>query len=353
MTLRDPHLALTALLAPVRRFSTTAPPWPAVATDIFGAPRSQAVDPVEAVLYGPIPRRRLAVASGPGDLRAQLVGLGDALAISVVARRVGDEMDYAPRAELRAAAAGVLVSGFASPDGGDAGSPDEVTPEALAARLGADPEWELLGFAEVLTSLVEGIPGDRPGGGAWAETGAGRRGRARGGGAGHAAWEIRGHFSSESGRSVVERRLLTIREGFGARVPPTVEFAAAALRWSRSARRALGQAGALDDLVDTVRAAVSTAVTSPASAEADGDLAGLAARLEILRVGLVEELEVLRGLRPRLARSVSRIFGDSAPASAGPFAEGGADGGRVIEALEGREASASRWAGALKAARGG
>jgi len=348
MTLRDPHLAFTAILAPVRRFATEAPPWPAVARDLFGEERPASVDPVEAVLYGPIPRRRLAVASGAGDLRAQLVGLGDALAVCVVARERG-ELERDPRGALRAAAASVLVHGFPEPDDdGEIAPAEEPSAEALAERLGADPAWQLLGIAEVATSLIEGIPGDLPAGGAWAETGSVRIGRGRGVGAGHVAWEVRGHFASESAMSVVERRLQTVREGFGAKVPPTVEYAGAALRWGRSARRALGQAGALDDLVDTVRAAASRAI---AGGEGKDDLLGLIARLETLRVGLVEELETLRGLRPRLTRSVGRIFGDAPPPLGGPFAEGADDGAQVIDALAAREASAARWAAALEAAR--
>jgi hypothetical protein len=350
MTLRDPQLAFTALLAPVRRFSTTPPPWPAVVADLFALNPNEAVDPVAAVLHGPIARRRLAVGSGKGDLRAHLIGLGDSVAVSVIARHRG-ELDRAPRERLQAAAAGVLVHGFPDSDG-KTPAPVEVVPELLAERLGSDPGWQLLGFCEVLTVLVEGIAGDLPVGGAWAETGAVHIGRARGVGAAHVAWEARGHFASGSQQDVVSRRLETLRDGYAAKIPPTIEFAAAALRWEHSARRALGLAGALDDLIDTVRAAASWAVTgAPPPGEGTPELVNLSARLETLRVGLAEELETLRGLRPRLAGSVERVFGGAGPPHGGPFAEGGEDGARVIEALAGREASAARWSAMLEVAR--
>ena len=90
MTVRDPHLAFTAYLAPIERFTTTPPPWPRVITDLFGEPASPEVDPVAAVLHGPIARRRLAIRAGSGTVTALLVGLGDAVAVSVIARLMGE-----------------------------------------------------------------------------------------------------------------------------------------------------------------------------------------------------------------------------------------------------------------------
>jgi hypothetical protein len=71
----------------------------------------------------------------------------------------------------------------------------------------------------------------------------------------------------------------------------------------------------------------------------------------MLRVGLVEEIETLKGLRPRLAACVARVFGDAAPKKGGPFAEGGEDGLLLLTALDAREASAARWSAALEVAR--
>jgi hypothetical protein len=357
MSLRDPHLAFTALLAPVERFSTTPPPWPELITDLFGEVAVQPVDPVAAVLYGPVSRRRLAVTAGPGRSKALLVGLGDTVAVSVVAFAPG-EVDTVPQAQLRETAVRGLLEGFPEDDEpeprADLPAGEEALAEALRERLGADPCWEFLGVAEVLTVLVEGTPADLPVGGFWAEHGPLHIGRAVGVGEGHAAWEVQAHFTSASEMSVAEQRLRTLRDGYLLKVPPTMEYASAALRWGRAARRALVSASALDAIVDDVRAAASWAVAGgpiPAGGTEPPNLLQLAARLEMVRVGLVEEIETLKGLRPRLAGCVDRVFGDDPPAVGGPFAEGGGDGLRLLVALDAREASAARWSSALDVAR--
>jgi len=353
---RDRHLAFTAIFAPIRRFRDRPPPWPEIVGRMFPDPELPSVDPVEAVLHGPIPRRRLGIATGPEGMKAQLMGFGDAFGVSVIAGLESEEERAAPTKVLRARCARALLEGMDVAHGetetGEAPLPDEdVLASGLAERLGGNPEWELLGFCEVETLLLEGIPGDLPPGGSWAESGSVRIGRARGVGEGHVAWEVRGHHISRSERDVVDRRLTTLREGYLAKVSAPAEYAAAALRWGRSARRALGQADALDALVDQVRAAASMAVASGVdSGEAPPDLLGLTARLEMLRVGLVEEVETLRVLRGRLAGSASRVFGTAAPIVAGPFPEGVDDGAKVLEALEAREASAGRWAAVLATA---
>ena len=172
-------------------------------------------------------------------------------------------------------------------------------------------------------------------------------------GEGHAAWEVQAYYTSPSEAAVAEQRLRTLREGHLTRVPAILDYASGAIQWGRAARRALSGARALDEVVEDVRVAASWAVAGgPLPGDgAEPDLPRLAARLETLRVGLVEEMESLRGLRPRLSGAVERILGEAAPLHGGPFAEGGEDGQRLLVALDGREASAGRWSSALEVAR--
>ena len=166
MGLHDPRLAWTLLLAPRVPWSDEPPPWPAVVTDAFGDVPIGRTDPIDEVLRGPFPLRALA---RKPDL--VLSGVGDAVAITAVARRSGELERHVPDAELRAeASASVLGEGRTVAD--------------LKGALDADGAWEVAGLIEVEAVLAEGIPEDLPEVLGWREIGPLRLHRAAGAGRG-------------------------------------------------------------------------------------------------------------------------------------------------------------------------
>ena len=336
MSRSDATLAWSVLLRPVVGDPGELPPLPAFVTRLAPSAGLPSVDPIQRVLHGLL--GTVALARGPAGPNLQVVvsGLGDLLGVTIVARRPGDVEGHPPHGELRGAA---LAAASAE------GLP------GLQSELAAEGRWEFAGLAEVQGVLSEGLQDELP-----EDLPALRRGsitliRGTGVGEGHAAWTAEAAYARASQRAVAAQALKVLCEGHEARPPALVAFAAQALRWGQAASRAARKATALEGLGDEVRAAASWAVAGgPWPGGGEPELPRLAARLEILRVGLQDEVSNLQAQGHGARRAARRLLGGVDAQPGGPLDEASSLADEVVQRLEARVAAAARHADALAVA---
>lgn len=339
MSRLDARLAWTLILRP------PVPPvgpvaWPGLLGRLVPDLAPPNRDPLHAVVDG---------AFGHLVLRRQPMGEGGTLIVSGLGAVVGVTVSVLEPGEVESTAvvdglrARVLEAlGLAEALAGD--------PVALADALSsADGPWTLEGLVELSAELLEGLAEDLDPDLPAAEVGNVQIVRGGGVGPGHVAWEVTGAFGRRTERPVANRGIVALCEGHLGRVPAPVAYGAAALRFGAGLARAQRQIAALDGLLPTVQAACSWASSrGPWPGPADRpDYAGLAARLELLKVGLQESHEALREGQGPLLEAARRALVGAEPQDGGPFVEASARGEAALSRIAGRVASVSRWAGAL------
>jgi len=340
MSLQDPRLAWTVLLAPRGSSLEAPPPWPTLVRQRFGDIALGPVEPVQQVLEGPLPVQVLSRLDS-GEARWVLSGLGRALGATVVVSLPGEADRALPVEELRRRALAALLEH-------EDGSIEQLV-DGLAAMMRAETDWEFLGLVEAVASLCEGAGAEPPDEGGWDDLDGLTLSRAAGVGAGHVAWQLSGSFSGPTRRAVMDRRINVLLEGHLKRTSALVAFGLEALKWGAIVREASRRAAALEAVVGEVRLAASWAVSGGPAVELDvqGYLT-LSARLETLRVGLEEDVQQLHTLRPRLRAPVQRVLGEGRqPSSAGALVEASPRVDELLTELDGRLRMAARWADAL------
>ena len=356
MSLSDPRLGWSLVLAPRAVAPSEVPTLPSIVARLAPDVRLPRVDPVTHVLHGPFPRAVLERAEGPGGLGVVVSGTGRALCLTVVHRSEGECGEFFPLAPLRGRIACALL-GLDVPPMDAAPTGLEATPERLgtllAERFEADDDWELIGLVEVAAALFEGLPADLPEGDGWLDHGDLRVARAVGVGAGHVALTLTGHHTDKLEREVMGRRLLVLTEGHLERPPAPAEYGAHALVWGRAARRGQRLVMALEGVVEEVRLATSWAVAGgPLPTDQEPDFDRLAARLEILAVQLREVVGALDRTADDLRPAAERVLGPGVEIpSTSPFTEASVRARRLREELAGRETEALRWARVLAVSR--
>ncbi len=336
MSRSDPTVAWSILLQPVVDAGGDLPPLPALVQRLAPGTTLPSVDPIQRVLHGPLGTVALARRFLDGGGTTVISGLGDILGVTIVASQAGEVESHPPFAELRAQALAL-----ASDEGLD----------GLRAELEAEGCWEFAGLAELQGMLSEGLQDELP-----EDLPALRRGpitliRGTGVGEGHAAWQAEASYARSSQRPVAAQALKVLCVGHEGRPPALVAFAAQALRWGQAAARASRKAAALEQLGEEVRAASSWAVTGgPWPGVGEPKLPMLAARLEILRVGLQDEVALLRSQGQGARRAARRLLGGEDAVPGGPLDEASPLADEVIERLEARVVAASRHADALAVA---
>jgi hypothetical protein len=324
MGLHDPRLAWSLLLAPRSTWADAPPPWPKVVTDGFGDVSLGRTDPIDEVLRGPFPLRALARRDG-----MVLSGVGDAIALTAIARQEGEVERHVPSDELRAEASARVLGG-----GGLDG---------LRSDLDAAGQWEVIGLVEVQGALHEGIAVDLPDLPGWREVGPLRLHRAAGVGEGHAAWQVEGWFALGSERAVMDVRLDVLCLGHRSRVPPLVDYGAGALRWGTAARSAGRTSRALRAVIEDVRRATAAGLAGEAV-----DTAVLNARLQRARAALAEVLLPLLHRAPELRAAAARVLGDGlTPSPHGALVEASSRADALVERLTALDGVGARWSEAL------
>jgi hypothetical protein len=343
MSRQDPRLVWTLLLRP------PTPPvdgvrWPGLLRRLTPDLEPPVQDPLQAVVDGAFGRRVLRRAPLDGDAGLIISGLGELVGVSVSVAQLGEIEEGDPSAGLREAALAAL--GLTQAMGGD----DDALAEALASDAGP---WTLDGLIEVSAELLMGVPNELDEDLPAAEVGLVQIVRGGGVGQGHVAWALTGTFGRDSERPVAQRGVLALAEGHKGRVPATVAYGAAAVRFGAALSRAQRQIAALEGLVPLVRAACSWATArGPWPGPGDRpDYAALAARVELLKVGLRESHESLCEAQRPLLTAATRALVGAAPPDGGPFVEAAGRGSEAVARVAAREASVARWAGALALAR--
>lgn len=344
MSRLDGRLAWTLLLRPpVPPLDEVA--WPELLRRVAPDLALPKQDPLQAVLDGPF--GRLVLRRRPlGDGISLIVsGLGDVVGVTASVHAPGEVDDAADSAEpLRHRALAALDLKEAL--GGD----EAALTAALHSELGA---WTVDGLVEVAAELLEGLPEDLDDDLPAAEVGNVQIVRATGVGQGHIGWSLSGSFGRSSERPVASWGVLSLCEGHLGRVPAPVAYGAAALGFAAGAARARRQIAALEGLAPLVQAACSWATSRgpwPGPGDAP-DFPGLAARLELLKVGLRESHEALQEHRKPLHDAARRALTGGSPQEGGPFVEASSRGDDALARVAAREASVARWAGALALAR--
>ena len=355
MSVSNPRLAWSVAFVPTEPAPLEAPPWPELVTRVAGAVANPTVDPVTHILHGPVARAALARGLTLEGLRFIVGGVGSGVTLTVVDAREGaieGRLDLAPmRARIASLLLGLDVPAPDAPAGELSATPDRLG-ALLAEQLGADPAWRFVGLAEVSGVLQEGVAGPLPDGDGWVDQGDLRIGRATGVGSGHAAWTLTGFWTKPTQRLVLDRRLTVLTRGHLNRMSALAQYGSHALAWGEAARSAMRLSSALEGIIGDVRVAASWAISGgPLPGGIQPDFDRLAARLEVARVRLREEIaRLLRG-GDRLIPSAERILGEGAEfREDGPFLEASTRSDRLIAQLEAREQSAERWAEALRVA---
>ena len=355
MSLSDPRLAWTVVFVPTASAPLEAPAWPSLIREVAGEFSAPTVDPVTHILHGAIPRAALARGRGPGDLRFVVGGVGTGICLTIIDAREGPidgELDLAPlRARIASLLLGLEVPSVGAPRGELSATPEHLG-ALLADRLNDGGPWRFVGLVEVAGVLQEGVAGPLPDGDGWADDGDLRIGRATGVGAGHAAWTLTGHWSRATQRTVLDRRITVLTQGHLNRMSAVAQYGGHALVWGEAARSAMRLSAALEGIIDDVRAAASWAITGgPTPAGESPAFERLAARLEVARVRLREEIARLVRGGDRLIPSAERVLGEGSTfRQEGPFLEASERSARLVAELEAREAAAERWAHALAVA---
>lgn len=326
MGLHDPRLAWSLLLAPRTPWAEAPPPFPDFISARFGDVAIGRTDPIDEVVRGPFPLRALA-----RDSVSVLSGAGDAIAVTAIARQLGEVERHVPSDELRKEASALALGGASVGD--------------LTADLDAAGDWTIIGLVEVEAVLSEGIPEDLPDVPGWRELGLLRLHRAAGVGEGHAAWQAEGWFTRNSERVVMDRRLEVLCLGHRSRVPSLVDYGASALRWGTAARAAGRASRALQAVIADVRAATAAGL---AGESVDGVL--LTARLERARAALAEVLLPLQERAPELRLAAERVLGAGESATPdGALVEASPRADALAQRLAALDAVGARWSAALAA----
>jgi len=341
MSVQDPRLAWTVLLAPRGASLQAPPPWPAFVQQRFGEIPLGAVEPIQQVLQGPLPVQVLSRVDS-GAARWLLSGLGRALGVTVLVEMPGESESDLPLEELRRCALATFLD--------KEGALEEDLVSGLGELVSAETDWDFLGLVEAVGWLSEGAASDLPDEDGWDDLDGLLLSRAAGVGPGHVAWQLCGSFSGSTQRSVMERRVQVLLEGHLKRASALLCFGLEALQWGGVVQSATRRAAALELVVDEVRLAASWAVSGGPSVElAPESYLALAARLETLRVGLEEDVQRLQTLRAPLVGAVERVLGEGKVAgSAGALIEASPVADELLMELAGRLKMAARWGDALR-----
>ena len=344
MSRLDARLGFTLLLRPPAPIAEVVA-WPGLLTALLPDLALPTQDPLQAVLDGAFGRLVLRRRPLDDDCGLIVSGLGDVLGVTASVRAPGEvDENRDPLDELRARALDLL--GITDALAGD----EDALSRSLASESGP---WSLDGLVEVSAELLEGLPEDLDDDLPAAEVGNVQIVRAGGVGQGHVGWSLLGSFGRSSERPVASWGVLSLCEGHLGRVAPLVAYGAAAIGFGAALARARRQMAALDGLVPLVQAACSWATAKgpwPGAGDAP-DYAGLAARLELLKVGLRESHEALRSGRGPLREAATRALVAQKPGEGGPFVEASQRGEHALDRVAAREESVARWAGALALAR--
>mgnify|MGYP000179510505 CR=1 FL=1 len=354
MSLSEPRLAWSVAFVPSAFLPIDAPAWPSLITEVAGNVTAPTVDPVTHILHGPIPRAALARGVTDAGLHFVVGGVGSGITLTLTDHVDGevDALDLgAMRARLASALLGLEVPARGAPAGEMAATPDRLG-ALLAERFDGEPGWRFVGLVEVSAVLQEGVASTLPDGDGWVDQGDLRIGRATGIGAGHAAWTLSGYWTTKTQRSVLDRRLTVLLKGHLNRMSAFAQYGSHALVWGEAARSAMRLSSALDGIIADVRMAASWKIAGgPLPAGQEPDFDRLAARLEVARVRLREEIVRLVTGGDRLIPSAERVLGEGATfEETGPFLEASSRAGRLVAQLEAREQAADRWAAALRVA---
>lgn len=355
MSLSSPRLAWTVVFVPAEPSPLLAPEWPKLVTEVAGKFATPLVDPVTHILHGAIPRAALARGQASGGLKYVVSGVGSGLSLTIIdgsSVELDGTLDLRPlQGRIASLLLGLDVPKADAPPGELSATP-ELMGGLLADRLAEDPAWRFVGLVEVSGTLSEGVPSTLPDGDGWADLGDLRIGRATGVGAGHAAWTLTGHWTTETERSVLDRRITVLMQGHLNRMSALAQYGSHALMWGEAARSAMRLSSALEGIIVDVRLAASWAISGGPMPDGEApNFDMLAGRLEVARVRLREEIgRLLRG-GDRLVPSAQRVMGEGAQfREEGPFLEASPRAARLIARLESKEGGAERWAHALQVA---
>ncbi len=355
MSLSCPRLAWTVVFVPTEPSPLEAPPWPGLITDVAGMFTAPLVDPVTHILHGAIPRAAMARGRTPQGIRYVVGGIGNGISLTLIDSSedaIQGSLDLRARqARLASVLLGLDVPPADEPPG-ELNATAERMGALLAERFEADPAWAFAGLVEVSGVLSEGVPSTLPDGDGWVDQGDLRIGRATGVGARHVAWSLTGHWTTETERTVLDRRVTVLIQGHLNRMSALAQYGSYALLWGEAARSAMRLGSALEGIIADVRLGASWAITGgPLPDGATPEFARLAGRLEVARVRLREEINRLIGGGDKLVPSAERVLGEGTQfREEGPFLEASPRAARLIESLEARESAASRWANALEIA---